>query len=228
MYTKTEHSASDNTLQVLSGYINIMIADDVTHSFSLPTKESGVTTGNYTGDGDGIDCNGSFYAYGGTLILYGPKSDGNAVIDTDSTFYVGSGVTLLAVGSSGMAQNPSTAKQAYVVYGKTSTGQGGMGGRPGNNNGNGNGSFASGTSAIGTDTPFTITDSDKTVLVTIKAQKEYTYVLYSSPALQSGESYTMYTGGTVSELLNESMPYDFRYTTCDLSGASVLSTVTAG
>ena len=98
-YTKTTVSSSDNVLNVYSGYVNVMIADNETHTITLPVKNGNNNTITYSADGDGIDCNGSFYAYGGTIIVFGSTSNDNSPIDTDSTYYIDSGVTLLAVGS---------------------------------------------------------------------------------------------------------------------------------
>ena len=121
-YTKTTVSSSDNVLNVYSGYVNVMIADDETHTITLPVKNGNNNTITYSADGDGIDCNGSFYAYGGTIIVFGSTSSDNSPIDTDSTYYIGSGVTLLAVGSSGMIENPTSVRQAYLCTGSSNGG----------------------------------------------------------------------------------------------------------
>lgn len=219
-YTKTQTASSDNTLKVLSGYLNIMIADDETHSFSLSNADGTTTTGSYTSDGDGIDCNGAFYAYGGTVVVYGPDSDGNSAIDTDGAYYIGSGVTLLAVGKSGMAESPSGKEQPLVVYGGTLGGFGGM--RPGQGGNQG------GSSSVSAGTAFAIMKGNDTLLA-IKPAKNYNYVLYTSPELEAGSSYTIYCGGSVGGSLvqADSSAYDYRYTEYDTSGATILSTVTA-
>ena len=121
-YTKTTVSSSDNVLNVYSGYVNVMIADDETHTITLPVKNGNNNTITYSADGDGIDCNGSFYAYGGTIIVIESTSCDNSPIDTDSTYYIGSGVTLLAVGSSGMIENPTSVRQAYLCTGSSNGG----------------------------------------------------------------------------------------------------------
>lgn len=147
-YIKTQTASSDNTLKVLSGYLNIMIADDEPHSFSLSNADGTTASGSYTSDGDGIDCNGAFYAYGGTIVVYGPDSDGNSAIDTDTGYYIGSGVTLLAVGKSGMAESPTGKEQPFIVYGGASGGFGGM--RPGQGGNQGNSSSISAGTAFAT------------------------------------------------------------------------------
>lgn len=224
-YTKTETASSDNTLKVLCGYLNVMIADDETHNFSLSNEDGTKTTGNYNSDGDGIDCNGSFYAYGGTIVVFGANSDGNAPIDTDSGYYIGSGVTLLAVGKSGMAESPALKEQAVLVYGSSgsdSPGSGGFGSMrpgPGGNQGS--------SSSFSANTVFSIMKDDN-VLLAIKPIKDYNYILYSSPELENGSAYTLYSGGSASGSLvqADSSAYDYRYTGYDAAGATVLSTVT--
>ena len=99
-----------------------MIADNETHTITLPVKNGNNNTITYSADGDGIDCNGSFYAYGGTIIVFGSTSNDNSPIDTDSTYYIDSGVTLLAVGSSGMIENPTSVRQAYLCTGSSNGG----------------------------------------------------------------------------------------------------------
>lgn len=139
--TKIKTASTDNTFYMLDGYLNVMIADDHTHSFSLPTADGGTVSGSFTANGDGIDCNGSFYAYGGTVIVYGTTANDNSPIDTDGAYYVGSGVTLLAVGSGGMAENPTSMAQAAVTYGGMTPGGGNAGGMmPGGESGDNGGS----------------------------------------------------------------------------------------
>lgn len=218
-YTKSETSASGNNLYVYSGYLNVMIGDDVTHSFSLPMGDGTTTTSTYSSNGDGIDCNGSFYAYGGTIIVYGANTQDNSPIDTDNTYHIGSGVTILAVGA-GMITSPTSKDQAVVTNSSSSSGgMGGMGGmRPGQ-------SGSSGSTSSGA---FAVFNSSGTALLSIQPPKSYSYVLYSSPEITSGSSYTLYTGGSVSGgLINsDSEAYDYRYTGYSTSGATS-STVTA-
>ncbi len=231
-YTKTQTVSRGNTLKVLGGYLNVMIGDDQTHNFSLPTSEGTNTTGSYTSDGDGIDCNGAFYAYGGTIVVFGADSDGNSPIDTDDGYYIGSGVTLLAVGKSGMVESPSGKEQPILVYGSSSGGPSGgpSGGSFGGSSGMrpGPGGNQGSRSSLSANTVFAIV-KDNDVLLAMKPIKDYNYVLYSSPELEEGSAYTMYSGGSVIGLpvQIDSSAYDYRYMGYDTSGAMVLSTVTA-
>ena len=64
--------------------------------------------------GDGIDANGSINMTGGFVIVYGPTDNGNGALDYDSSFTL-TGGTLCALGSSGMAQNVSSASQCTAL-----------------------------------------------------------------------------------------------------------------
>lgn len=61
-------------------------------------------------DGDGIDSNGTIAQSGGSLTVYGPTSSGNGALDYEKSYAL-SGGTLIALGSMGMAQAPSTLSQ---------------------------------------------------------------------------------------------------------------------
>lgn len=230
-YTKTSVSSGNNTFSMLAGYLNVMIADDQTHSFSLATEDGSKVSGTYSANGDGIDCNGSFYAYGGIVIVYGSTANDNSPIDTDNTYSIGSGVTLLAVGSNGMIESPTETYQAVVSYpssggsNQTRPGPGGPG-----QGGSFGGPFGgmSGNSTFGANSAFAIIDSSQNVLLSIKPIKQYSYILYSSPELTSGSSCTLYNGGEVSgvQLNTDNKSYDYRYTGYNTSGASTVGTVT--
>ncbi len=67
-------------------------------------------------DADGIDTNGFMDMSGGTVIIYGPTSNMNAAIDYGFGTFKITGGTLVAVGSSGMAQAPSGISTQYSVH----------------------------------------------------------------------------------------------------------------
>lgn len=184
-YTKTEVAATDNTLTILDGKVTVKIADDSTHSVTLPVEGQSDVTVSFAADGDGIDCNGSFYALGGTIVVYGPVSDDNSAIDTDATYQIGAGVTLLAVGSSGMVENPNSISQAVITYGSSGM-NGSRPGRPG----------SSSSSSTSSSEAFSILDADGNVLQTVDPGKAYSYILYSSPELTEGATYSFTRGGT--------------------------------
>lgn len=66
--------------------------------------------------GDGIDSNGAVILNGGMVTVYGPESNGDASLDFEYGMLIHGG-TLLAAGSSGMAELPDTeSKQNVLVF----------------------------------------------------------------------------------------------------------------
>lgn len=128
-------------------------------------------TGGYifvNAQGDGIDSNGSIIMSGGVLAIAGPTSNGNGALDYSGSFAFTGGF-LVAAGSAGMAQAPTSAQtsQYCVSAGITS---------------------ASGALAV--------KDSDGKVLFVFNPQKSYSHIIFSTPELASGKTYSVYTGGT--------------------------------
>ncbi len=120
--------------------------------------------------GDGLDSNGNIQMSGGTVIIYGPTQRNNGSLDYDYTFSMDGG-TLIAAGSSGMMQGPSSgSKQLSVALKLNQT--------------------------VSAGTLFEITDSQGNEVICIKPLKDYQSVVYSGPNFSSGTSYVYYLGGT--------------------------------
>lgn len=119
--------------------------------------------------GDGLDSNGSIEMSGGTVVVSGPTSDGNGMLDYDGTFEMSGGI-LAAAGSSGMAQAPSDSSSQYsIAMTFSDTQQAGK--------------------------PVHLEDSQGNAILTFAPGKNYQTVVISSPDLKKG-SYALYTGGT--------------------------------
>lgn len=124
---------------------------------------------------DGIDVNGSITMTGGLVIIQGPTDNGNSALDYDRNFNI-SGGTLVALGSSQMAQNvSSTSTQTTVMV-----------------------NFAQAQNA---ETLLAIKSQDQEV-VTVKPLKQYQSIIVSSSSLVQGATLDVYTGGTHSGTLN--------------------------
>lgn len=152
-----------------------------------PGGRGGQTGGTQTGDaplltiaggytvvnanGDGIDSNGNIVMTGGTLLVYGPTDNGNGPIDFGDGNYsmTISGGTLLAVGSSGMAESPENAGQS---------------------------AWAARTGNIKADTLVGLADEDGTLICGFKVPKVIASMVFSSPDLTAGQTYTLVRGGT--------------------------------
>lgn len=136
----------------------------------LLTISGGYTVVNAAGDG--IDSNGNIVMTGGTLLVFGPTDNGNGAIDYGDGNYsmTISGGTLLAVGSSGMAETADGDGQAVFAC-----------------------SFRSSLSA---GTTVGLTDADGNLICGYCLPKSISSVVFSSPALTAGNSYTFVQGGT--------------------------------
>lgn len=131
-----------------------------------------ITNGYLTvdADGDGLDANGDIEMSGGTVIVNGPTSNGNGALDYDGSFQI-SGGFLLAVGSSGMAQGPSSSSsQDWVGV-----------------------NYAS---ALSAGTLIHLESSSGDTLFTFAPSKRNQSMVFSSPNLESSQTYNFYTGGS--------------------------------
>lgn len=122
--------------------------------------------------GDGIDSNGSIEMTGGVLLVDGPTMNGNGPLDYMGTFNINGG-TLVAVGSLGMAQAPSASSTQPSI-------------------------FIGLNQSLPASTLIYLQTSSGQSLLTYAPAKEYQSVLISSPDLQVGESYSLFTGGSSS------------------------------
>ncbi len=137
-------------------------------------------SGGYTvvnANGDGIDSNGNIMMTGGVLYVYGPTNNGNGPIDygDGNCSMTISGGTFLAVGSSGMADTALNNGQA-VFAAKMNTIQGGT--------------------LIG------IKDTDGNMIACFELPKAIASIVYSSPDIQAGETYTFVYGGSAGEAVD--------------------------
>lgn len=145
----------------------------------------GQDTFNYTGDyylyingglisvdagGDGIDSNGAIEMTNGIVIVNGPTQDMNGALDYMGGFKMKGGF-LVTAGSAGMAQAPdSSSSQNSLLLNLTSAQQAG--------------------------TTIHIQDSSGKDILTFTPAKAYQSITYSSPYLVTGETYTVFLGGT--------------------------------
>lgn len=136
----------------------------------LLTISGGYTVVNAAGDG--IDSNGNIVMTGGTLLVFGPTDNGNGAIDYGDGNYsmTISGGTLLAVGSSGMAETADGDGQAVFACSFRST--------------------------ISAGTLVGIKDADGKLVCGYRLPKSISSVVFSSPELVAGDSYTLVQGGS--------------------------------
>lgn len=122
--------------------------------------------------GDGLDSNGDMTISGGTIIVNGPEGSSNGALDGENEIVVIGGL-LVAAGSSGMAESPgSSSTQNCISAGFNQT--------------------------YSSDTLVTLCAEDGTEIVSFAPAKTFSHIVISSPDIESGETYTLYVGGTSS------------------------------
>ncbi len=132
-----------------------------------------ITGGNIVvyADGDGIDSNGDLIIEGGNLVVNGPTQSANGALDSGLEMggaCLVNGGTILALGNAGMAENFSrdSAQCSFQYSGS---------------------SFGAGTELV-------ITDAQGTELCRHTTVKSGSSVVFSSPDLQDGQTYTLRIG----------------------------------
>lgn len=128
--------------------------------------------------GDGVDSNGDLTINGGEIYIDGPSDNGNSAIDYGdrSSAYVNGG-TLVAIGSSGMAEGMSDSSKQKVLMVKLGE------------------QMEAGDVVM--------TDSEGNVIVSYTALKSYDCVIISTAEVESGATYTLTTSGTTTEVTAE-------------------------
>lgn len=115
--------------------------------------------------GDGIDSNGGVYLAGGSVTVDGPTAGDNSPIDFAGELII-SGGNVGAAGSSEMAEKPSDSSTQNSVMIYLSEKQSGG-------------------------TEVTLLDKDGNVILSVTPKKDFACVLFSSPEIKTGESYTV-------------------------------------
>lgn len=164
-------SAGSNTLTINGGYIYV------------------------DADGDGLDVNGPMTVTGGTILVNGPTNNGNGPLDYTGSFNMTGGY-LVAAGSSGMAQAPSTTSTRYSVMINLS-------------------------SALAAGTLFHIETAGGEDILTFLPAKSYQSVVFCSAALENGETYVVYSGGNVTGTATDGL-----YSGGEYSGGTEITTLT--
>jgi hypothetical protein len=161
--------------------INIVGGNDRSSLDGRPGQNNFSTSGNnylyinggyvvIDSGGDGIDINGSIEMTDGTVIINGPTVNNEGAIDYYSVFDIYGGF-LIAVGSSGMPEAPSTSSTQHSVMINLESSQ------PAN-------------TMIGIET------ENGENIISFLPEKAYQSVVLSSPVLKNGMGCVVYTGGS--------------------------------
>lgn len=174
-----------NQIEIAGGKLNLTAKDDGINACTADTaaaenlasnNDAKFPNINITGgeihihaDGDGIDSNGNILISDGELVIDGPTNDGNGAIDSGSESNGSckiNGGTVIAVGSSGMAESfEESSGQCSFLYNSSER-------------------WAEGTT-------LTVLDSDGSSLYEYVTVKPANSIVFSSPKLKKGSSYTL-------------------------------------
>ncbi|MBK7104795.1 MAG: carbohydrate-binding domain-containing protein [Ignavibacteriae bacterium] len=122
-------------------------------------------------NGDGLDSNGDLEMTAGTVIIHGPSSQPEVMIDYNGTFNISGGFLTSSGSSSNMTQAPSSSSSQYCVK-------------------------IMFNSSISASTIVHIQDSDGNNVLTFQPQHKYQSVVFSSSDLQKSKTYSIYKGGS--------------------------------
>lgn len=122
--------------------------------------------------GDGIDANGSLEITGGHTTVVGPTQGDTATLDYDTSGTI-TGGTFIGTGASNMAQSFSDSTQGVIAVS--------VGNQPAN-------------------TKITLKDKDGKEIISYEPELDFQIVILSSPAIKSGETYTVTIGSQSEEL----------------------------
>lgn len=177
------------TITINDGLIHLVSSDDGINAAGgvdgssmggRPGQNNFTTGGNYNlyinggyiavnAFGDGIDINGSIEMNAGVVIVNGPTENMNGALDYMGTFTINDGF-LVAVGSAGMAQAPSTSSTQYsVLYNFSSQ-------------------LAAGTLVH-------VESASGEKILTFSPTKNFQSIGFSTANLENGETYQISTGG---------------------------------
>ncbi len=119
--------------------------------------------------GDGLDSNASINQTGGTVTIDGPTDGGNGALDYDGTYNL-TGGTLIAAGSSGMLQTPSSSSAQNSI------------------------SLTFNTAQIA-GTAISLKDANGQEIASYTPAKAFQNIIISTPDILTGSTYTLTKGG---------------------------------
>ena len=122
--------------------------------------------------GDGIDANGTLTISGGHITVCGPTQGDTATLDYDNSAII-TGGTFIGTGASGMAQSFSDSKQGVLAV-------------------------SVGNQSAGT--AVTVKDKGGKVLLSYTPELSFAVVIFSSPEITSGTTYSITVGSNSGEI----------------------------
>ncbi len=219
--TKSYEGIESNQITINAGNIHLVASDD---GINGPGSSGGAAMqgrpgpgGFESGDshlsinggylavdalGDGIDINGAIDMTGGTVIVNGPTANNNGALDYLGAFNVTGGF-LVAAGSAGMAEAPSPTSTQYSLMHNYASAQ------------------AAGTLVY-------IETKDGKTLLTFAPTKTYQSIVISSPEIQNGATYVVYSGGRSTGTVADSLYSGGTYTAGTQVASYTISSIVTG
>ena len=220
--TKSYEGIESAAITINDGNIHLVAGDDGINAAggndgSSTNGRPGQNNFNFSGDnylyvnggytvidatGDGLDINGSIKMTGGVVIAHGPTSNHNGPLDYLGAFEI-SGGFLVAVGSSGMAQAPSTSSTQYSV-------------------------MLTFPSVLPAGTIVHVETETGEDMLTFVPAKEYQSVVLCSPELENGATYVVYTGGSSTGTITDGLYTGGTYTGGTQFASFTISSIVTG
>ena len=190
----SEEGLEAGFITINGGTIHIVATDDginVSEPDDIPNPGLYMLTINggwvvVNAGGDGLDSNGSITMTGGTVLVNGPTANMDGAIDYDGAFNISGGL-LVAAGSAGMPAAPgqsSPQNSVLVVFDALQP----------------------------AGTIVSIVNAEGEAVITFAPAKDFQSLVVSAAGLVTGETYTIYTGGSHSGAATDGLYSDGVYT----------------
>lgn len=207
--TQSVEGIESKSIVVNSGNISINASDDGFNASygsggeeddgSKLTIHGGRIYVNATG-GDAIDSNGDIIITGGTIIAHGPQSQPEVGMDYNGTCEISGGILIVSGPGSNMTQGASTSSDQNslkIIF----------------------------SSTLSSNTLFHIQNSNGNEVITFKPNRNYSSIIFSSPLLEQGTTYSIYTSGSSSGINNGGIYEDGSYSPGTLYQTFTISSV---
>lgn len=171
--TDTEEGIEAPNITINDGVISINSNDDAINAAGN-TNNYLYINGGYivvNASGDGLDSNGNIEMNDGTVIVNGPTAANNSPLDYDGKFDLNGGFLIASGYASNMDEAGSSSSDQYSVI-----------------------VFLNTTQTAGTLVHIENSNGDN--IVTFSPVKKYKSVVFSSPQLSNGTTYSVYLGGS--------------------------------
>lgn len=203
-YTLVETLKTNNKLDVYSGTIGIDIDSDANKSIRIRNGSSLYYKSIiYKAEGNAIDISGLFVQHGGSITIYGQTENGEySPISTVNGYSKYKDSVLFATGTDPLNKSkPISGNAVYLVFG-TSSGK--ISDAAGSGFDTGDPMQLTNSSSYEADTSFRIATTDGAEIFAIELPHAGNFILYSSPELIKGNSYSVSVGGVSTRLKAQS------------------------